>query len=475
MRTHRHLQLAVGLAISALIEITGCGGSAGGGTTPPPPTTYTIGGTVSGLTGTGLVLQDNGGNNLAVSASGSFTFSTAVASGAAYSVTVLTQPTGQSCTVTNGSGTASANVTNVQVACSNLPPTTYTIGGTVSGLTGTGLVLQDNGGNNLAVSASGSFTFSTAVASGSTYSVTVLTQPTGQSCTVTNGSGTASANVTNVQVACSNSVVWTNKTSYVPTRATPYSAVYDSVHGMIYSANQVWNRVDVISDATRKIVKSIFIRDPRGMDLSIDGSTVWVATGSPVMYGINTTTQQATLYQLPPYKLNSASSAISWEGITVFALADGTVLLETNMQLNEPVAGGNSFTVLIWNPSTNSFTQPSTFASAPWGVIARSGNGKIVFSAGMDEAETSFTYNVATQAISTPVQLSSFGYASQVAVNTDGSRVAITTLGTQPFGLYDGSLNLIGTLPGDGGAEAFPPLSMIYGGSVFSAGRLIPL
>ncbi len=469
MRTHRHLQLAVGLAISALIEITGCGGSAGGGTTPPPPTTYTIGGTVSGLTGTGLVLQDNGGNNLAVSASGSFAFSTAVDSGAAYSVTVLTQPTGQSCTVTTGSGTVSANVTNVQVACANLPPTTYTIGGTVSGLTGTGLVLQDNSGNNLAVSASGSFTFSTAVASGSTYSVTVLTQPTGQSCTVTNGSGTASVNVTNVQVACSNSVVWTNKTSYVPTRATPYSAVYDSVHGMIYSANQVWNRVDVISDATRKIVKSIFIRDPRGMDLSIDGSTVWVATGSPVMYGINTTTQQATLYQLPPYKLNSASSAISWEGITVFALADGTVLLETNMQLNEPVAGGNSFTVLIWNPSTNSFTQPSTFASAPWGVIARSGNGKIVFSAGMDEAETSFTYNVATQAISTPVQLSSFGYASQVAVNTDGSRVAITTLGTQPFGLYDGSLNLIGTLPGDGGAEAFPPLSMIYGGSVFSA------
>jgi hypothetical protein len=168
-----------------------------------PPTTYTIGGTVSGLTGTGLVLQDNSGNNLAVSASGSFIFSTAVASGAAYSVTVLTQPTGQSCTVTSGSGTASANVTNVQVSCSNLPPTTYTIGGTVSGLTGTGLVLQDNGGNNLAVSASGSFTFSTAVDNGAAYSVTVLTQPTGQSCTVTSGSGTASANVTNVQVTCS--------------------------------------------------------------------------------------------------------------------------------------------------------------------------------------------------------------------------------------------------------------------------------
>ena len=184
--------------------IAGCGGGAGGGSTPPPPTTYTIGGTVSGLTGAGLVLQDNGSNNVSVSANGSFTFSNSVASGAAYSVAVSTQPTGQSCTVTSGSGAATSNVTNVQVACSNLPPTTYTVGGTVSGLTGAGLILQDNGGNNLPVSANGSFTFSNSVASGVAYSVTVFTQPAGQSCTVTSGSGTAGANVTNVQVACSN-------------------------------------------------------------------------------------------------------------------------------------------------------------------------------------------------------------------------------------------------------------------------------
>ena len=74
---------------------------------------------VSGLSGSGLVLQDNGGNNLPVAASGSFTFTTAVASGGAYAVTVLTQPSNpvQNCVVTNGSGNASANVTNVQVTC----------------------------------------------------------------------------------------------------------------------------------------------------------------------------------------------------------------------------------------------------------------------------------------------------------------------------------------------------------------------
>ena len=167
--------------------------------------TYTIGGMVSGLSGSGLVLQDNGGNNLAVTANGTFTFTTAINSGAAYKVTVLTQPSSpaQTCAVTNGSGTATANVTNVAVACTTTP-VTYTIGGTVSGLTGTGLVLQNNGGNNLSVSANGSFTFTTAVNSGGAYDVTVLTQPSSpaETCTVTNGSGTATANVTNADVAC---------------------------------------------------------------------------------------------------------------------------------------------------------------------------------------------------------------------------------------------------------------------------------
>ena len=90
------LRIAVLLLVTVTVmtSVVACsGGKSSGSTTTTTPTTYTIGGTVSGLTGTGLVLQDNGGNNLSVSASGSFTFTTAIASGGAYSVTVLTQPT----------------------------------------------------------------------------------------------------------------------------------------------------------------------------------------------------------------------------------------------------------------------------------------------------------------------------------------------------------------------------------------------
>ena len=65
-----------------------------------------------------MVLQDNGGDDLSVSASGAFTFGTGLTSGSAYSVTVKTNPAGQTCSVANGSGTVgSAGVTNVAVTC----------------------------------------------------------------------------------------------------------------------------------------------------------------------------------------------------------------------------------------------------------------------------------------------------------------------------------------------------------------------
>ena len=96
---------------------TGSADNWSGGATTGGGTAYTVGGTVSGLSGT-VVLQDNAGDDLSVTANGSFTFATALASGAAYNVTVKTSPSGQSCSVANGSGTvASANVTDVAVTC----------------------------------------------------------------------------------------------------------------------------------------------------------------------------------------------------------------------------------------------------------------------------------------------------------------------------------------------------------------------
>ena len=81
--------------------------------------TYSVGGTVAGLSGT-VVLQDNGGDNLSDSAIGGFTFATGLATGSAYNVTVQTSPAGQTCSVANGSGTVgSADIANVAVTCTS--------------------------------------------------------------------------------------------------------------------------------------------------------------------------------------------------------------------------------------------------------------------------------------------------------------------------------------------------------------------
>src|SRR5215469_12506396 len=100
--------------------LTACGGGGGGGYGGGGGgMTYTIGGTVTGLTQSGLTLDDNGGDTLAVaSGATTFTFATKLQNGANYAVTVASQPTGETCTVSAGSGMVpGANVTAVAVAC----------------------------------------------------------------------------------------------------------------------------------------------------------------------------------------------------------------------------------------------------------------------------------------------------------------------------------------------------------------------
>jgi 6-phosphogluconolactonase (cycloisomerase 2 family) len=218
-----------------LLTLTACGG--GGSTTPGAPVliTYTIGGAVSGLTGTGLILRNNGGDDLTVAASSvSYTFATAVASNGSYNVTVLTNPGSptQVCAVANATGTASANVTTANVSCANA----YTIGGTISGTPpGTGLILQNNGVDNLLVPAGAtSFTFSTPLAanlSSTAYNVTVLASPNGQTCTpAASSSGSVTANVTSATINCVN-----NATPPPPDRFV-YTANYDATSISAFTA-----------------------------------------------------------------------------------------------------------------------------------------------------------------------------------------------------------------------------------------------
>lgn len=118
-------------SLMAAVALSACGGGGSDdNSTPPAPTpiaSYGIGGEVAGLgSGKSLVLQNNGGNDLTQANNGGFEFSTKVEAGKPYNVTVAVQPQFQTCSVANGSGTASATVTDIKVECVDEPVSTDT-------------------------------------------------------------------------------------------------------------------------------------------------------------------------------------------------------------------------------------------------------------------------------------------------------------------------------------------------------------
>jgi hypothetical protein len=228
---------------------------------------------------------------------------------------------------------------------------------------------------------SGSITFGTFVSPGVDYDITPSLSglpagtsasfsaapfPAGESVTVTitaaaNAPVTQNASVTltgtpSASVAPSTSTFYVDvtqppgslpnsRTDFTPTWGTLYGAAYDPTHNLIFASNADWNRVDVLSNKTHQLVKSIPVPNPRGADISQDNTTVWVTTQTQQVFRIDTVRLNATRYVLPPYQ-NS-----SWQGNQIAALADGTLLLAFSHITND-----GSFYSAIWNPANNSFT-----------------------------------------------------------------------------------------------------------------------
>jgi len=130
------------LAVVLAVFLSACGGQGNGGSNDSsgaPTLPYLLGGTLTGLRGSsGVVLQNNGGDDLTLSANGMFVFRTTVTPNSVYSVTVKSHPSypAQNCTVTHGAGTtASADISNVRVDCSDLPLPVLQVDANVHNLT----------------------------------------------------------------------------------------------------------------------------------------------------------------------------------------------------------------------------------------------------------------------------------------------------------------------------------------------------
>jgi len=305
---HRYMSVArLPVALGILVTMAACGGGGGGGgggnppaPPAPPPPTFTVGGTASGVTGSGLVLQLNGGNNLAIASNGNFAFPTQLVSGSSYSVTAAAQPLSpsQTCSVANGTGMLAANVSNIAVSCVT---NSFNVAVTVGGLSGSGLVLINNGGDNLTLNNNGGAQFATTIRSGNSYDVRVLTQPVDppQTCTVASGTGTiANASVNTTTVSCVTPVA--RFAASLDFNDSSYSTyVVDSVSGQLRPrgfGRTGRNPVSVTADSSGRVALvlsrgdgtlSSFVRD------QVTG-TLSEAPGSPYVTGADPTPAPST-------------------------------------------------------------------------------------------------------------------------------------------------------------------------------------
>ncbi|WP_205962781.1 NHL repeat-containing protein [Pararobbsia silviterrae] len=148
---------------SLCLLLSACGGdsppTSSTSASTPPITSYTIGGTITGLaTSESMTLLDNGGDTLTLAANGAFTFATPVAPNQAYAVTINTSPMWQNCVITNDNGVATAKVTQVKVTCAAASAQVSTLAGqprTAGSTNGSGTGVLFDFPSGVAVDASG--------------------------------------------------------------------------------------------------------------------------------------------------------------------------------------------------------------------------------------------------------------------------------------------------------------------------------
>ena len=176
---------------------------------PPPdgapdamPTLHSIGGTIAGLAGRGLVLR-NGDEAIMIELGDErFTFPGRVPHGSAYSVTVSDHPTArwQTCVVAGGAGIVDRDVTDIAITCTT---NQYAVGGTVTGLAPDNTIVLSLEKQTVVRDRDGSFAFAEPVPSGQRVSVRASIEgPIAQDCGVLGNDVVVGGADVRVEVRC---------------------------------------------------------------------------------------------------------------------------------------------------------------------------------------------------------------------------------------------------------------------------------
>jgi IPT/TIG domain len=219
--------------------------------------------------------------------------------------------------------------------------------------------------------------------------------------------------------------------------------VYDPAGKRFFVANQAMNRVEVYSSSDASLQATIDAPGASSVDLTVDGTTLWVGTALEQILAISTKSLQvATRY--PSAGLTPIPNVVFNRPNEVIPLSTGKFLV----RLRQPSVA--EALLALWNPASNSFTNLTPAAPALFqqgvGVMARSGDHTRVIVAANDSSGEAAIFDSNGNLLTGPIALGE-GVISFAAANSDGTRFAVI-FGAPAVSrvlLLDGSLNLLGS------------------------------
>ena len=215
--------------------------------------------------------------------------------------------------------------------------------------------------------------------------------------------------------------------------------IYDSARRQLFVANRAMNRIEVFSAVTQTHTAQINVPGASSVDISPDGTTVWVGTVTERIFSID------------------ASSLLVKASYTLPAI---TPIPNTPFDRPEEVvavAGGNFFLrmrqlataeslLAIWNPASNApsdltSSEPQLFQNG-LGAMARSGDGTRMMVAASDNSGELAIFDNDGNVVAGPRGLGA-GTLPLVAANADASRFAVSFVsnGVTQLYLLDSALN----------------------------------
>lgn len=221
-----------------------------------------------------------------------------------------------------------------------------------------------------------------------------------------------------------------SRSDIVPMEGDIVSAVYDPAHKLVFGANSQWNRVEVVSPATKQVIARVGVPSPLNLSLSLDGTKVLVGTHTSQVYWIDTSSLQvvaSSRFALPAGMLIGNVQSVPLAN----QLSTGELIVEqiaSNMETLSICSGDGT--------TCKPLTLPNGI-----GKVLVSANGRKVVIGGSYSQASATVYDAATASLGNTVPL------NVLAIDPTGSTcVATTGLNGSAVMQYDAQLSQQGNL-----------------------------